>query len=312
MKKMNPRNAALAAAAVAAWVLVPVAQAATLTVTSGLEMWLKSDTGVTTATGNRVTTWADQETTVVENATQGTDANRPILTTATIGNLTNHPVIHFDGFDDISDSYADTQANRDFMNFTLAGANTYSGMTFFIVAQGTHTPLRSPDNAAVQFIVSSGGAASPGIRWAMGLGNNGITNPAALGWAGTAGSPQLGTGVVLSPNTTYITSYVKTKGAGSGWTLAVNGTSFVGNPVADTSFPTANFNGIIGGESSVVDYAFTGDVAEILIYNRALTTTEVGDVYDYLDDRYFPVPEPAGLAILSLGALALMNRRQRK
>ncbi|MCC7193219.1 MAG: hypothetical protein IT444_10605 [Phycisphaeraceae bacterium] len=272
-------------------------------VTSGLELWLKSDTGVTTDINGRVSQWDDQAIAVVQNATQGTASQRPLLTTANIGILSNHPVLFFDGFGN------PTQSNRDFLSFTLANANTYSGMTIFFVAQGTHDPLRSPENAAVQFVVASGGSSgspSPGIRWAFGLGQLEPTAPAALGWAGSGGSPHLGTGVNLDANELYITSYVKTKGGGSGWSMEVNGAAVTS--VADTTFPTGNFNGIIGAESTVLDYAFTGYIAEILIYNRALSATEVDNVYDYLDSRYF-TPEPASAALLVLMTLSCSGRR---
>src|SRR4051812_33692089 len=48
----------------------PLAHAQTLPITSGLQLWLDADTGVTTNGSGQVTTWADQSG-LGNNATQG-------------------------------------------------------------------------------------------------------------------------------------------------------------------------------------------------------------------------------------------------
>ena len=54
---------------------------------------------------------------------------------------------------------------------------------------------------------------------------------------------------------------------------------------------------------------FDGRIAEILLYNRALSPSEIRDVHSYLAAKY--IPEPASLALVGLGALALLRRRRR-
>lgn len=45
-------------------------------------------------------------------------------------------------------------------------------------------------------------------------------------------------------------------------------------------------------DRSNLDASWYGDIAEVLVYNRALTASEVEDVEFYLKDKYFPVVDP--------------------
>jgi hypothetical protein len=49
--------------------------------------------------------------------------------------------------------------------------------------------------------------------------------------------------------------------------------------------------------------AFDGAIDDVRIYDRALSGTEVADLY--------ALPEPATLALLALGGLAMLRRRRR-
>ena len=63
---------------------------------SGLKLWLKADTGVTTNGSGQVSTWADQSGNA-NNATQTTGANQPLLITNAVN---GRPVVRFDGAND--------------------------------------------------------------------------------------------------------------------------------------------------------------------------------------------------------------------
>ncbi len=70
--------------------------------------------------------------------------------------------------------------------------------------------------------------------------------------------------------------------------------------------------GIQGGSYMTSD-AYTGDIAEVLIYNRQLDSQQMEQVYDYLYDRYFSfVPSgPEGLIIhLDAGELSGLSEGQ--
>jgi len=56
---------------------------------------------------------------------------------------------------------------------------------------------------------------------------------------------------------------------------------------------------------------FTGDVAEVLMYNGVLSDTDRQAVEAYLMEKYnIGVPEPATMTLLTLGGLALLRRRK--
>lgn len=57
---------------------------------------------------------------------------------------------------------------------------------------------------------------------------------------------------------------------------------------------------------------FAGNIAEIIIYARALSETERDQVYAYLTDKYLAIPEPAAALTATIalaGTLALRRRR---
>lgn len=45
----------------------------------------------------------------------------------------------------------------------------------------------------------------------------------------------------------------------------------------------------IGGANSGTDYYLNGDIMEVIVYNRVLTTAEIESVNKYLNDRYFSI-----------------------
>ncbi len=78
----------------AAGIIPAVAQ--TLTVTNGLQLWLKADAGVTAGAGGKVTAWQDQSG-KGNNASQSVADMSPLLVNDAIN---GKPVLRFDGVDD--------------------------------------------------------------------------------------------------------------------------------------------------------------------------------------------------------------------
>lgn len=230
---------------------------------TGLKLRLVSELGVTTATQTIgvVTQWDDQSG-GGRHATQANSALRPQLVIRTFGRRLHHPVIQ-----SVSNSLA----------FVLTNATSYSGFSVFYVAN------RGPSQNANETVLSSA-QASPGIRWALGMGSD---PNQGLGWGGTAANVNFGS-PGASANMFYVMSYVLKKS--TGWTIR-KGTSTVSSP-ADTSFPTDDFNGAIGSEMSGLPvYPFSGDIAEVLVYSRdVITDGDWQQVYDYLWSQYFAPP----------------------
>src|SRR5437762_612395 len=73
--------------------------AQSLTVTNDLQLWLRSDAGVTTNAAGGVTAWTDQSTNA-NNAAQPNGAQAPALVNNA---LNSKPVVRFDGNDDFLD-----------------------------------------------------------------------------------------------------------------------------------------------------------------------------------------------------------------
>src|SRR5687767_10920568 len=70
-----------------------------LSVTNGLQLWLKADSGISTNAAGNVTEWADQSGNN-HHALQPDEAAAPMLVANAI---TNKPAVHFDGDDDFMD-----------------------------------------------------------------------------------------------------------------------------------------------------------------------------------------------------------------
>jgi hypothetical protein len=64
----------------------------------------------------------------------------------------------------------------------------------------------------------------------------------------------------------------------------------------------------LGGYVRAGDNLANCSIAEVLLYDHALTNEQISDVTDYLATKY--VPEPATMIFLGLGGLAVLKRRK--
>jgi hypothetical protein len=231
---------------------------------SGLEMWLKGD-AVSGNDGDTITTWTKSGGTSGVSPTQATVGRKPILKKAANG-INSLAVLRFDGTDD-------------FMLGTFDAGST--GLTVFIVGR-TGSALSSYGTP-----VGSGGdatstARTPGIDWAFAYGNSGDTF--AAGWAGPNESVHLGTAAAIATNQVFYSRYKTDKVA---WSIdGPNSTT-----PADTSFPTGTFEMHLACASTLsgtgaCNFPFNGDLAEIIVYSRALTAGETTQVKTYLQGRW--------------------------
>ncbi len=224
----------------------------------GMTLWLRADAGVTQSSG-KVSAWATQATNSV-TVTQATAASQPTY----VGSGVNgRPVLRFDGTDD-------------HLAFTNLPVNGLTGMTVFVVA--ANTANQDPATHA---------------------------NASAIYWDETASwgtlyvSPyqtkvkyRFGTGQVNN-----LPTYTRTNSIGSDFSITaavhsgttealyVNGTQVHTGTGKTATIANCKDSGFLGrGYNSTY---YTGDIAEIVVYNRALTTQEIQSVQSYLNTKYF-------------------------
>ncbi|HEV7780017.1 MAG TPA: LamG-like jellyroll fold domain-containing protein [Chitinophagaceae bacterium] len=223
-------------------------------VITNLYTWHRADKGVTTATG--VSTWADQSVSLKDVA-QATAASQPAYNTTS--NLINfNPNLGFDGVNDV------------IANSTLSHSATANGEDLFAVVV---------PNAVAGFhdVIGMGTLASTNTATELRFNTNRleylannvtpqfITNPAA-----TTGLVQIANG------------HRSNAGVAS---LLLNGNTVGSGTIAQN--PVANYLNIGARRAAAANnFFFNGRVAEVVIYNRQLNTTERQQVASYLAVKY--------------------------
>lgn len=242
---------------------LPVAtlQGQTLTVTENLQLWLKADAGVTDDGSGNVLSWADQSSSPdaasqIAGAPDGPNAPKLIANA-----LNGKPVLRFDGKDDYL-SLPDTASLSITEDLT----------TFFVVKFDDFSNYRAVWAKTINHL--------PGPTDFYTLPGSGI--PQVYRGDGTD------TGLAAFPSSVALTagSYL-TVGFGMegptcshflGGQVTSNGTLNVAE--ADSDSPL-----LIGTRGDLFT-KMKGDIAEILIYDRALTAAERASVAAYLGQKY--------------------------
>ena len=229
---------------------------------SGLLMWLDAGQGVT-LNGSTVSAWTDQSTTG-SVWSQGTAANQPTYTASCIN---SRPCLDFDGSNDKLS--ADSAG--------LAILKNRSGYTVITVAQtDTTTGIHYAWN------------------WSVGTSTNGRAVLLSNGTTGTFGARRLDadSSATLSPTSYFAvdTNYVMTVTVNHSTTSAEifrDGTSKANSSSFLTSGSTSNTNSQSAaiGDNNGANF-WDGPIAEILVYDHALTTTERQQVESYLGGKY--------------------------
>jgi len=230
---------------------------------AGLQLWLDATTGLFDATsgGSAVTTdggsvarWEDQSGSGY-HVTQATLANRPVLKTG-IRNSKN--VVRFDGINDVLVS-----AN--------IAANNLSAMTCFVVAYvagfGGGGFGRYFDRSVRIWLLAAANANNRFL--AVGLDHETAVSSITTGnWYINSARWDGGTNIA-----TNVSQRVNKANS----TRGLTGTGTL-NSVANTTYQIGN--------RPAGDRGFNGDFAELIIYNQALTTEQIGSVESYLSAKW--------------------------
>ncbi len=224
-------------------------------VTSNMELWLKADSGVEELAGDSaedtdpVLNWLDN-TDNNNDATQATGINQPIFNENAIN---FNPMIDFDG------------TNHEMLATTASNAT----MTIFAVAEGTFNTTKHLLN------LNGGGSGSVSIEQ---------TSSTAFQGRYYDGSDP--TGVVsttIADGTPFLVNYDYV--AGSNSELFDAGAS-QGTASTNANTLPASLTAGIGAHPSNTGRRWDGGIAELIVFNQALTSGERDQVESYLAIKY--------------------------
>lgn len=227
----------------------------------GLVFWVKADAGVTTNTSGNVTEWADQSG--HGNLATNITGSAPLYVASEPG-LNNRPTLRFNG-----SSQKMVVANRILTNgiegctiIAMAKADRNDNVSIVGIRTGGGNPFVQLDqNSAGQlrFIVRNSAGAT-----AQALSSQVHTNIYGM----YAGRLFKGTDTVWTNRVYFSKTTSEATGSANFGTSTdlTSGTQYIGG---------------LGTPSS-----WLGDIAEIIVYERALSEAELGQVEEYLASRY--------------------------
>jgi len=231
---------------------------------TGLVTWLKADAGVTSSSGN-VSAWADQSPTG-NSAVQATSGNQPTLVTSAIN---GKPALSFNG----TSSYLTVADNTSLRptNVTILAVATRNGGTDYgrIVSKPYFSTSGQWNGPYVAYDLSRDPGGVPYMSCTVGGSNLGVN-----------------VGVPMNSGPAYLFSSTYD---GTTESLRQNGYTPSTRSVSGTidNGDATRKDLVIGGSSVYWPYQnFPGQIAEVLIYNRALTDTERQQAETYLANKY--------------------------
>ncbi len=253
-------------------------------ISGSLQLWLKSDTGVTADGSGFVSNWADQSGNG-NDASQGSSSLQPKLIANGMG---LKPSIRFDGTGDYMQSA---------WTSTLLGSAPSEATVFFMFKPRNDDGNRNFEYA-LQFQRAAGVSFLTLVNDGYYSGGNLLSDADTLGVFGrSAGAWNSVHGTdTLAQERPFAVSYGFDNPGSGDLFLRLNGSS-LGSTSATMSYDGSSGNSPlrIGGTSG----GFGGDVAEVIVYDTALTLEQIQGIETYLLTTY-PVPEPATLLVWSL------------
>ncbi len=230
-----------------------------------MRLWLDA-TRINQANNTAVATWADQSGNGYD-ATQSTTAARPTFIASGLNGL---PVVRFDGTDD----------RLALGSSALGMLRNVAGATVFVVVKYSNTAGAN----RTSFFISLGGSTSARVQIRT------TTTPKyqVIGRRLDADSSQ---NVASSQDTSTTNFVIHSAFFNYQNTLLqqyINGTL----DGQKTDFQTAgntsdtSSNTILIGTDGALSAYLNGDIAEIIVYNRALNTSELAQVHRYLSRKW--------------------------
>lgn len=254
--------------------ILPAAQAsaATLSVTD-TAFWVSADAGVTKDGSDLVSAWADQTPSSTESATNSdSTTTRPLWVSSGLNGM---PVLRFDGGDrlvnDRVSSIGGSAVTAFIVANRIAATSNTSTATFFSDGQANDF-----DNAGSFVLAYEGFSGGTALQTFRGSGKSTATHP------GNSSPYVFATVFDGANNTAYLNGTAST-------VVGSTGTFDIDNIAIGQRW-----------QSSSYIYGYNGDVAELIIYDRALSGSERNAVGYYLQEKY-------GLASTYMAPSQLIN-----
>jgi PKD repeat protein len=220
---------------------------------NGLKLWLAADSGVVISTGTSVSQWTDLSGNN-NNAIQVTQGNQPTIITGTINGL---PVISFNG-------------SNNFMLTPTGLLDNFSAISIFAVIK-----LKVNQNAGIF------GSNLGYVNLELTSQNNGRirirNNNNAIAFVDSS---------LLPINKWQIMSVIANNGSGRGWKNEIEATTNI--TAAQLPIATGIQQALGRYASSFGNYYAQFDIAEFIIYDSALTSTQRVSIENYLHNKYAP------------------------
>lgn len=230
-------------------------------VSSNLLLWLRSDVGVTTSSG-AVTAWADQSGNS-NNATQGTGANRPTLTTSN-ANSGILPSITFNG--------------SQYLSLPTDFANLSAGASVFAILKPS-----SSSATGVPFVCGNTSNSDALIAKTVG------TNAAMYAYNSSTSSNVTTSSNPISTSNYQLLETVFTPGASAGTGVGkvyVNGAlEATATNLVQNLNNTSRSSNQVGAGIGLSEY-FGGEICEILVYSSPVTDTHRHALESYFLSKY--------------------------
>lgn len=229
----------------------------------GLALWLRADSGLVVSNG-KINEWKDISGNNM-SVLQPLTASQPVKINSIL-QLNNKPIVRFDGVDDYFDG------GTTFGNIPIIGA------TFFIVGKS---------NVSIGTYIAKSEANAASKRYAITQYDGNVN---ALFFEN-----QTTDYTTFIPHTygtyDFIQSIIdKPKGK---LTLNVNGAKAITMGLSPTYNMNSTFNFLVGAYNNSTGGIppvsnLNGDIAEIIMYNKALTDAEISQIKTYIINRYAP------------------------
>ena len=256
---------------------------------SGLTLWLKADAGVALGSSNQIAVWMDQSG-HTNDATQVNDYDRPLYITNAVNGL---PSVWFSG----TNSSVWTNSYFNLPNTLLNGA---TGAEAFVV-------VRTAENrpSAHHSLWEMGGDPQPYKMFPDTDGS--IKDDFGSGSLHTVGTPAA---PLNEFNVYQVSSHT------NDWAAWFNGVLLYQTNVNTVQFPTQIVWPYFGyytlggspfyGTDGLPNF-FAGEIAEVLVFNCALTTNDRAALNIYLNGKYGLVPQvaitsPTNYAVFATGS----------